>query len=88
MRRYCDSANSLYTDAAQCCFGAFSISERTHGHRHGNGKIKQFKRMTAFMDLTADILTLAAAAYAAKPGPIVAALGEIKEDIENIRKLS
>jgi len=38
------------------------------------------------MDFIADLLVLAAAAYAAKPAPILAALEEIRKDVEALNK--
>lgn len=76
-------ANSLYIDAANCVVAEVGDSQRsildlidTAGE-----KIKAIKKIANFIELVADLLVLAAAAYAAKPEPILAALKEMKEDL-------
>ncbi|MDB5980939.1 MAG: hypothetical protein JWQ69_1954 [Pseudomonas sp.] len=46
-----------------------------------NTTIQNIEHIKAFIDLVADLLVLAAAVYAAKPGPILSALNEIKNDV-------
>ena len=77
-------ANSLYIDAAKCVVDGLSESQANLMNLIGTAKekIKTIKRIEGFIDLVADLIVLAAAAYAAKPGPILSALKEVKEDIE------
>jgi hypothetical protein len=44
-------------------------------------KVKQFEDFARALDLVADILVLAGAILAGKPGPIIASLKEVREDI-------
>ncbi len=45
-------------------------------------KIKTIKAIAQFVDLIADLLVLATAVYAAKVGPIIAALAEVEKDLK------
>jgi hypothetical protein len=76
-------ANSLYIEAANCVVEGVADSQKsllelidTAGE-----KITTMRKIARFVDLVADLLVLAAAAYAARPEPILAALVEIKEDL-------
>ncbi len=81
-------ANSLYIDAAKCVVEGLEIAQTDllNTIKTATDEIKKIKKIAAFIDLVADILALAAAAYASKPGPVVAALKEIKIDIEALSK--
>lgn len=76
-------ANSLYLDAAKCVVdGLAEPQEEMLGLiETANKKIKTISKIASFIDLIADLLVLAAAAYAAKPAPLLAALKEVKEDV-------
>jgi hypothetical protein len=80
-------ANGLYLDAAKCIVRDLEIAQKEliGVVATANKAIRNIERTRAFIDLVADVLTLAAAACAAKPGPIVAALEEIKNDIDPLR---
>ena len=47
-----------------------------------NARMRKIKEMAQFIDLVADLLLLATATYAAKPRPIIAALKEVRRDVE------
>lgn len=76
-------AGSLYLDAAKCVIDGLAESqeEMLSLIDAAKKKIKTISRIASFIDLIADLLVLAAAAYAAKPAPILAALKEVKEDV-------
>jgi hypothetical protein len=81
-------ANSLYIDAINCVINGLAESQENIIDiiDSAKEKMKTIKTIASFIDLVADFLVFAAAAYAAKPGPVLAALKEIKEDIESINK--
>lgn len=81
-------ANSLYIDAANCVVDGLAESQKSVLELidSAKAKIKTIKEIAGFIDLVADLLVFAAAAYAAKPLPIMAALKEVKEDIEALSK--
>ena len=76
-------ANSLYLDATNCVVeGLAESQEEMLGLIDtAKEKIKTISKIAGLIDLIADLLVLAAAAYAAKPGSILAALKEVKEDV-------
>jgi hypothetical protein len=77
-------ASSLYIDAANCVVAGLQESQENLIEliNIAKEKIETVKRIASCIDLIADLLVLAAAAYAAKPDPILSALKEIKVDIE------
>jgi hypothetical protein len=77
-------ANSLYIDAANCVVENLVESQKNVMALIDTAKeiIRTIKDIAHFIDLIADILVLAAAVYAAKAAPILAALKEVKEDID------
>lgn len=81
-------ANSLYIDAVNCIVDGLSQSQKSIMELidTAKDKIRTIKKIAGFMDFIADLLVLAAAAYAAKPAPILAALKEIKKDVEILNK--
>lgn len=81
-------ANGLYIDAANCVVDGLSESQKSIIGliETAKEKIKTIKKIAGFIDLIADLLVLAAAAYAAKPAPILAALKEVKEDVDALSK--
>ncbi|MDQ3565758.1 MAG: hypothetical protein M3436_17180 [Pseudomonadota bacterium] len=80
-------ANGLYIDAASCVVANLAASqERLMGVvAEAKATIKTVKEIAAAIDLVADLLVLAAAAYAAKPGPILSALKDVKEDVDALK---
>lgn len=76
-------ANSLYLNAAKCVIDGLAESQEEILNLIDTAKekIKTISRIASFIDLIADLLVLAAAAYAAKPAPILAALKEVKADV-------
>jgi hypothetical protein len=77
-------ANGLYIDAAKCLVEGLARSQASllGTIDLAAREIRSMKNIASTIDLVADILVLAAAAYAAKPGPILAALKEIRDDIQ------
>jgi len=77
-------ANSLYIDAA-----IHIINELEKPQEEVTGlidsakeKIEKIEGIASFIDLVADLVVFAAAVYTKKPAPILAALEEIKNDVE------
>ena len=81
-------ANSLYIDAANCVVEDLAQSQKSVLEliNGAKAKIKVIQEIAGFIDLVADLLVLAAAAYAAKPVPIMAALKEVQDDVEALGK--
>jgi len=77
-------ADSLYIDAANCVVEDLAESQKSVMALIDTAKeiIKTIENIAHFIDLIADLLVLAAAAYAAKPAPILAALKEVKDDVD------
>ncbi|HDU8490404.1 hypothetical protein [Aeromonas hydrophila] len=77
-------ANSLYIDAINCIVNELAESQKDIINliETASNKIENIKKISSFIDLIADLLVLVSAAYAAKPAPILAALREVKEDID------
>ncbi|MEN3297127.1 MAG: hypothetical protein V7642_6380 [Burkholderiales bacterium] len=77
-------ANGLYIDAANCVIK--NLSEPQAGLvgviAAANEKLKKMKDVGQFINLVSDLLVLAAAAYAAKPGPLLTALEEVRKDLK------
>jgi hypothetical protein len=76
-------ANSLYIDAANCVVDGLPESQKSIISLIDTAKEKTrtIKEIAGFIDFIADILVFIAAAYAAKPAPILAALKEIQDDV-------
>jgi len=81
-------ASSLYIDAVNCVVDGLSESQKSIIDLidTAKDKIKTIKKIAGFIDFIADLLVLAAAAYAAKPAPILAALQEVKKDVDTLNK--
>lgn len=81
-------ANGLYIDAANCVVEGLAETQKSLLTTIDTAKqhLKNIKDITALIDLTADLIVLAAAINAAKPSAILAALKEVKEDVENMKK--
>jgi hypothetical protein len=77
-------ANSLYIEAVKCVVDGLAESQKSLIDLIDTAKekIRSIKKIASYIDMAADLLVLAAAVYAAKPGPIVAALTEVKDDIQ------
>jgi hypothetical protein len=77
-------ADSLYIDAANCVVEDLAESQKSVMALIDTAKeiIKTIENIAHFIDLIADLLVLAAAAYAAKQAPILAALKEVKDDVD------
>lgn len=76
-------ADSLYIQAIDSVVSGLQDSQASVMNviTDANTTIQNIEHIKAFIDLVADLLVLAAAVYAAKPGPIVSALKEIKDDV-------
>jgi hypothetical protein len=77
-------ANALYIDAVNCVVADLQPTQESVLALvdTANARIKKIKTLAHCIDLIADLLVLAAAAYAAKAGPISAALQEVKRDVD------
>jgi len=77
-------ANSIYIDAVNCVVENLKEPQKTITDiiEQAEKKIAAIKTIESFIDFMADLLVFAAAVYAAKPGPILSALKEIKDDVE------
>jgi hypothetical protein len=75
-------SNSLYIEAIDSVVKGLQDSQASVMKVivDANTTLQNIEHIKAFIDLVADLLVLAAAVYAAKPGPIVSALNEIKND--------
>jgi hypothetical protein len=80
-------ANALYLEAVILVVRDLELAqtELIKVINQATSEIKKIERITAFIDLVADLLVLAAAAYAGKPGPILAAVEEVRNDVEELR---
>lgn len=81
-------ANSLYLDAANCVVANLQISQDDllGVIEDAQNSMAKIEKVAHFIDLIADILMLVAAAYAAKPAPILAAVKEVKSDLDALNK--
>ena len=77
-------ANGLYIDAASCVVAGLDEAQKSVVDLvdTANARMRKIKEMAQFIDLVADLLLLATATYAAKPRPIIAALKEVRRDVE------
>jgi hypothetical protein len=76
-------ANGLYIDAANCVVKRLAVSQEDLISVIATAKerIATIGEIQSFIDLTADLLMLAAACYAGNPAPILAALKEVRKDV-------
>lgn len=79
--------NALYLEAAKLVVKDLDKAQNQliSVVKRATTQIRTIEKMDAFIDLVADLLVLAASAYAAKPGPIVAALDEVRKDVEQLK---
>lgn len=77
-------ANGLYIDAASCVVAGLDEAQKSVIDLvdTANARMRKIKEMAQLIDLVADLLLLATATYAAKPRPIIAALKEVRQDVE------
>jgi hypothetical protein len=77
-------ANGLYIDAANCVIRDLSEEQGAVLDlvSAANEKLKKLENIESIIDLIADLLVLAAAAYAAKPAPLLAAFKEVRKDLK------
>jgi len=81
-------ANALYLDAANCIVKNLQTSQDELLGIINDAKksLAEIKEVAKVVDLIADILVLVGAAYAAKPDPIVAAIKEVKSDLDGLKE--
>jgi DNA-binding Lrp family transcriptional regulator len=79
-------ANGLYLEAVKLTVQGLDLEQEglLKLVDKATAQIKKIKKIEAFIDLVADLIVLAAAAYAAKPEPIIAAFKEVKQDVEGL----
>lgn len=77
-------ANSLYINAAKLVVEDLAESQKNVMTLIDTVKevIRTIENVSHFIDLVADLLVLVSAAYAAKPAEILAALKEVKKDVD------
>jgi hypothetical protein len=77
-------SNQLYFEAAERILAEAVDDQRQLEEDLDKAKtrLKKIQDWAAALDLVADLLVLAGALLARKPGPIVAALKEVREDIK------
>lgn len=77
------TANALYLEAVKLTVSDLEVAQTDliKVIDKATSQIKTIETIAAFVDLVADLLVLAAAAYAAKPGPIISALDEVRMDV-------
>ena len=77
-------ANGLYIDAASCVVAGLDEAQKSVIDLvdTANARMRKIKEMAQLIDLVADLLLLATATYAAKRRPIIAALKEVRRDVE------
>lgn len=80
-------ANGLYIDAANSVVIGLMETQKSLLDTIGlaKQKLRKIRDIATFIDLTADLIVLAAAISTAKPPAILAALKEIKKDCEEIK---
>lgn len=76
-------------DAARCVAINLTISQEslTDVVDDAKDKIKKIRRISTFLDLVAELLALAIAAYSAKPNLIIAAFKEVKKDVDAVAEV-
>ncbi|KEA64994.1 hypothetical protein ADIMK_0696 [Marinobacterium lacunae] len=81
-------ANSLYIDAVNCVVEGVAESQSSliGVVEVARDELKRIAHIAVFIDLVADLVVLVTAAYAAKPAPILAAIKEVKEDLEALEE--
>jgi len=77
-------ANSMYIDAANYVVKGLEESQKRllEVIEAASEKIRTIKKIATFIELVGDLLILAAAVSAGKAGPILAALKEMKDDLD------
>ncbi|ALQ52152.1 hypothetical protein [Nitrosomonas ureae] len=83
LRQY---ANSLYTNALKLIVGGLQVSqnELIELVETANNQIQTIEQIAVFVDLVADLVMLAVAAYSTKPDMIIAAVFEVGKDVKSI----
>jgi hypothetical protein len=81
-------ANGLYIDAASCVVAGLDEAQKSVIELvdTANARMRKIKEMAQLIDLVADLLLLATATHAAKPRPIIAALKEVRRDVEALTR--
>lgn len=76
-------ANAIYMDAAQCVVSGLEIEQNDLAKAIQNAAdaLRKISDLNKFLAISADMLMLASAIYAAQPGVIFAAVSAIKADV-------
>ncbi|ASM77807.1 hypothetical protein VITFI_CDS2029 [Vitreoscilla filiformis] len=79
-------ANGLYMDAAQCIVADLGDDQINLNEviREAGTRITEISKIAHFIDIVSDLLVVVSSVYAAQPGPILAALHDIQQDIDTI----
>lgn len=78
------AANRMFFEAGELIIesAAEEIAKLNEAVEDANRVLKRLERLKAVLDLVPDLLVLETAVLAGKPGPIIAALKEVKKDVE------
>jgi hypothetical protein len=76
-------ANAIYMDAARCVVSGLKIQQDdlVNAIQKANEALKKMEEFEKFLSISADMITIASAIYAAQPAVIFAALGALKSDM-------
>ena len=80
------TANRMFFEASRLEIeaGKTDVAELNAAVAEANEALKRIDRLRDVLDLVADLLVLGSAVIAGKPGPILAALQEVKSDVEAV----
>jgi uncharacterized protein YgfB (UPF0149 family) len=76
-------ANAIYMDAVQCVVSGLTMEqdELVKVIQKANDTLRTMAELNKFLCISADMIALASAIYAAQPAIILAAVGALKSDI-------
>lgn len=80
------TANRMFFEASRLEIeaGKTDVAELNAAVAEANEALKRIDRLRDVLDLVADLLVLGSAVIAGKPGPVLAALREVKNDIATV----
>jgi hypothetical protein len=79
-------ANNLYMDAANFIIAELQDTQINLNEVINEARlnIEKIKRIAHFIDMVSDLHIVASSVYTAKPGPLLAAIQEIQNDLQNL----
>lgn len=77
-------ANAIYIDAAQCVVSGLKMEQDdlVKTIQKANDTLKKMEELNKFLSISADMIAIASAIYAARPTVILAAVKALKGDID------